>query len=136
MKPLPLSDHALVIRTDFSNQAAWDAIKAIIARPVDGFYAYVHYVDDPEYDRLTREQLLELFRNYNQTYAMVVDDVTVSSSDYPILIVDMFEGSGAEFRAIPSTIQSVENNLSIANMDFEDFANAVDETGVFRGFPY
>jgi len=27
------------------------------------------------------------------------------------------------------------DNLSIANMDFEEFANAVDEHGEFRGFP-
>jgi hypothetical protein len=30
---------------------------------------------------------------------------------------------------------SVENNLSLANMDFEEFANAVDVDGLFRGFP-
>jgi hypothetical protein len=41
---------------------------------------------------------------------------------------------GREFRAIPTAVQSIENNLSIANMDFEDFAEAVDEDGVFRGF--
>jgi hypothetical protein len=29
---------------------------------------------------------------------------------------------------------SVENNLSIANMDFIDFAESVDEDGIFRGF--
>jgi hypothetical protein len=28
----------------------------------------------------------------------------------------------------------VENNLSIANMGFEEFANAVDKDGIFRGF--
>lgn len=28
----------------------------------------------------------------------------------------------------------VENNLSLANMGFEEFADAVDEDGVFRGF--
>jgi hypothetical protein len=28
----------------------------------------------------------------------------------------------------------VENNLSIANMVFAEFAGAVDEDGVFRGF--
>jgi hypothetical protein len=28
----------------------------------------------------------------------------------------------------------VENNLSLANMDWEDFAATVDEDGVFRGF--
>jgi hypothetical protein len=31
-------------------------------------------------------------------------------------------------------IQSIQNNLSIANMDFEEFANSVDDDGVFRGF--
>jgi hypothetical protein len=28
----------------------------------------------------------------------------------------------------------VENNLTIANMDFDDFAGAVQADGVFRGF--
>ena len=41
---------------------------------------------------------------------------------------------GATFRCVPSAVQAVENNLSIANMDFEEFAGAVDEDGVFRGF--
>jgi hypothetical protein len=35
---------------------------------------------------------------------------------------------------IPSQIQGIENNLSIGNMVFEEFATAVDERGVFRGF--
>jgi uncharacterized protein DUF6924 len=30
---------------------------------------------------------------------------------------------------------SVENNLSIANMDFDEFADAVDQDGVYRRFP-
>jgi hypothetical protein len=30
---------------------------------------------------------------------------------------------------------SVENNLALSNMDFEEFATAVDGDGVFRGFP-
>jgi len=30
---------------------------------------------------------------------------------------------------------SVENNLSISNMDFSDFADSADADGVFRGFP-
>jgi hypothetical protein len=28
----------------------------------------------------------------------------------------------------------IENNLSIANMDFEEFGNAVGKDGIFRGF--
>lgn len=57
------------------------------------------------------------------------------SETSPLLILDLYDGSGREFRAIPSQIQSIENNLSIANMDFEEFAESVDEDGVFRGFP-
>jgi hypothetical protein len=30
---------------------------------------------------------------------------------------------------------AVENNLSIANMDYDEFAAAVDEDGIFRDFP-
>jgi hypothetical protein len=29
----------------------------------------------------------------------------------------------------------IENNLSIANMDFEAFAENADPDGIFRGFP-
>ena len=47
----------------------------------------------------------------------------------------MYDEPGRTFRVIPSEMWSVENNLSIANMDFAEFADAVDEDGVFRGFP-
>ena len=39
------------------------------------------------------------------------------------------------FRALPSVIHSVENNLSLANMDFEHFVGSVGSDGIFRGFP-
>jgi hypothetical protein len=53
---------------------------------------------------------------------------------YVELVVDLFEEPGRTFRAVPSAIQSIENNLSIANMDFWEFADNVDAAGVFRGF--
>jgi hypothetical protein len=49
--------------------------------------------------------------------------------------VDLYTEPECEFRAIPSQIQGIENNLSIANMDFAEFTDSVDEDGVFRGFP-
>jgi hypothetical protein len=49
--------------------------------------------------------------------------------------MDLCNRRGRTFRAIPSQIQGIENNLSIANMDFYEFADWVDEDGVFRGFP-
>jgi hypothetical protein len=67
-------------------------------------------------------------------FLMVVDDLTIRSPEHPILVVDLGREPGREFRAAPAAVQSIENNLSIANMDFAEFADAVDEDGVFRGF--
>ncbi|MFI5991827.1 DUF6924 domain-containing protein [Streptomyces sp. NPDC051362] len=44
---------------------------------------------------------------------------------------------GRGVRVVAAQLWSIENNLSGANMDFEDFEDfvgAVDEDGVFRGF--
>ena len=38
------------------------------------------------------------------------------------------------FRCIPAELWSIENNLNIANMDWEEFAEAVGADGIFRGF--
>ena len=137
MNQLPQTENPLVLRTDFSNQATWEAIHVAIQKPVGlfRFHANVEFLDEIEYANITKEQLIGLLpANYNHTFIILADQTAMSQLDHPLLIVDLFEGSGNEFRAIPSQIQSIENNLSIANMDFEDFAEAVDENGVFRGF--
>jgi hypothetical protein len=96
----------------------------------------VDFLDDVEYRDITKGQLLGLVpENYSHMFIIVVDRTASSSPDFPLLIVDLYDGSGREFRAIPSQIQAIENNLSIANMDFEEFADSVDDDGVFRGFP-
>ena len=58
----------------------------------------------------------------------------MAEPDHPLLVLDTRIEPGRSFRALPSQVQSIENNLSIANMDWEDFAGAVDADGVFRGF--
>jgi hypothetical protein len=136
MRQIPETENPLVLRTDFSNQTAWEAICKTIREPIDGFYAYVEFVDEAEYAGLTKAQLLALIPDdYAQSFIIIADQSAISQPDHPLLIIDLYEGSGEEFRAIPSQIQAIENNLSIANMDFEEFAEAVDEKGVFRGFP-
>ncbi len=138
MKPIPQTENPLVLRTDFSNPAAWQNIRATILEPVSefGFLANVEFVDNPEYCDLTKDQLLELIpQNYNHSFIILADQTTHTASDHPLLVINLYEKSGCEFRAEPEQIQSIENNLSIANMDFEDFANSLAEDGVFRGFP-
>jgi len=134
--PLPESDLAIIIRSDYSDDAVWNEIRRMIATPVDGFEAYVAYAEDPSYAALTSPQVVELYSEAGLSYAIVVDSRTISDPEHPLLIIDIFDDAHPEFRAIPMAIQSVENNLSIANMDFDEFANAADGDGVFRNFRF
>ena len=129
---------ALVIRTDFSDQRTWDALRGAIAAPVGdfGFLADVEFVDDRKHAGRGTRQLLESFpEDGAQGFVIVADSTTMSQPEHPLLIVDLHTERGREFRAIPSAIQAIENNLSLANMDFAEFADSVDADGVFRGFP-
>ena len=95
----------------------------------------MEFREDDEFRDLCKEDLLpRVPAGYRLSFLFVADREAVSNPEFPILVVDLRRERGRGFRAIPSTIQSIENNLSIANMDFFEFANAVDEDGVFRGF--
>ncbi len=110
-------------------------ICAAIQEPVGEFRAYVKFLNDPQYDGLSPEQILPLIPEpSNRTFIFIVDDVTISQSEHPVLVMDLYDEPGRTFRVIPSEMWGVENNLSISNMDFEEFAESVDEHGVFRGF--
>ena len=133
-------DRARMIRTDFSDAAVWDQVCQRVSEPQgpDGFVAFVRYISDPGYRDLSLPALLELLRSRSDyEFCFVVDSHCVEQSHHPILVIDLGDDGAAgttTFRAVPSAIQSIENNLSIANMDFDEFAAAVDSDGVFRGF--
>lgn len=133
MKLLPKTENALVLRTDFSDDAAWRAVCAAIRQPVDGFQAYVEFVDAPAYANLGPEQAAEcLPPEWEHSFLMLVDAETLSHPEHPVLVVDLLEEPGRTFRAFPSALVTVENNLSIANADFVDYAESVDADGIYR----
>ena len=136
MKQLPKTQNAPVLRTDFSNDAAWEAILLEIQQPIDGFYANVDLIDDRDFAGVDKQALLDVIpETLGHSFIIVADGVAMSNPEHPLLVVDLFAQRGREFRAEPSQIQSIENNLSIANMDFAEFADNCDPEGVFRGFP-
>ena len=138
MKQIPDTENAPVLRTDFSDRVAWEEICIEIQRPVGlfRFVAYVDFIDDLQYAAITRDQLLKLIpTGYNHSFIVVVDRMAVSNPEHPLLVIDLFDDAHQEFRALPSQIQSIENNLSIGNMDFEDFMIALESDQIFRGFP-
>ncbi|WP_345579736.1 DUF6192 family protein [Nonomuraea rosea] len=54
--------------------------------------------------------------------------------EMPLLLVDLGVERGRQMRVIATELYSIEANLSIGNMDFAEFANAMDGDGIFRGF--
>ena len=133
MKRLPATEDSLVLRTDFSDDAVWDSVCAAISAPVGEFQAQLSCVSDIAYDGLTVERLLKL-KHGDHGFVFIVDSVAITDPEMPVLVVDLEDEPGRTFRVVPSQMWSVENNLSLANMEFSEFADAVDQTGVFRGF--
>jgi hypothetical protein len=133
---LPDTENALVLRTDFTDDGAWQSVCAEIEKPQGDFQAYVEFVSDKRFEGATVEQLLALQPNSNyRSFMFVVDGVTIASPDRAILVIDLTDEPGRTFRVAPSEMWGVEHNLSLANLDFRDFAESAGNDGIFRGFP-
>jgi hypothetical protein len=135
MNNIPETENALVLRTDFSDDNTWKSICAAIRKPVGKYQAQVDFVSDPAFSCLGTEQILSLIpKNSNHRFIFIVDREALSHPDHPILVVDLLTEPGRTFRVIPAAMWGVENNLSLANMDFAEFADSTDPDGVFRDF--
>lgn len=156
MKPLPGSEKPLLVRTDFSNDEAWQAIcsnvgappsevrgamdqllelNAMMGLPDEGADGFVDPVDDSAYAKAEPAALIgALPTEHGAACLFVADQLTMTHADHPLLVVDLMIERGRTFRTIPSEVWAIDSNLSICNMDWEDFADHVDAEGVFRGF--
>jgi len=134
---LGFGDNAALVRVDYSSDHAWsELLEAVTTLSEDGFVPYLQFVDDAALNGLGTEGLrTSLAAGYGQFYVFVADGETFSSTQWSILVLDLHEGSTAQFRTTPSGVQSIDNNLSIANMDFAEFARQAElQGGLFRGF--
>ena len=139
MRFLPATRNPLVVRTVYESPDIWDTICELIRAPqyeaTYTFFAHVNFLDDADIRDLTSEDLLvRVPKDYVHSVLFVVDTVAARSPEFPILVVDLHRQRGRTFRAIPSQIRAIENNLSLANMDFAEFADNAGADGVFRGF--
>ena len=133
-----LSDEAeggYLIRTDFSDDAAWQATLAAVVARYGIFLGSFHVVDDAANASASKEEIVRrLGPGFDHSYIFLVDSVTLAHPERPVLVVDLYDRPLREFRAIPAEVGAIQINLSLANMDFEDFAGAADPDGIFRGF--
>jgi hypothetical protein len=105
-----------VIRTDFTDEAAWKKIKRdVTATNTMGFFANVRFVNEKQYSGLTGQELLQNFPNPNEYGCIfVADAITMSTMEHHLLVLDPSNPTGKIFRVIPSEAWGVENNLSLA----------------------
>ncbi|MFT7841842.1 hypothetical protein Q5530_37380 [Saccharothrix sp. BKS2] len=126
-------DTTLLVRTDFSDEDTWHALLEIVTDPwVEGSSANLRVLDDPAYRDAPAEQLTADAPEWSMVF--IADREALTHPEHPLLVVHTTDEGRERLRVVPRELWSVENNISISNMDWEDFADAVDEDGVFRGF--
>ena len=139
-----------LLRTDFTDAAAWELIVAAVTAPVDfgseasedddglgeeGDYApNITPIADPAFEGVTGEALGAAWTRDEVGYMLLADQASMTDgTDLTIVYVDLYDEPGRTFRCVVGEVASIEANLSIANMDFE-VADSIGRDGVFRGF--
>lgn len=136
---LPSYESSLLIRTDFSNDVAWENICKLVQEPQtdDKFSARVECINEKAYERLEPAGIRSVLPSHSgHGFVFLVDTGAIARCDHPILVVDLQRDTPRTFRVVPTQAWAVENNLSLANIDFDEFMVACDQDGVFRGFPH
>jgi hypothetical protein len=141
MVDLPDARGTPVVRADFSDDDVWERLKEEISSPTaDGFLAGVEFIEERALSGADEAAIVAEYprcypRQYQHPVLFVIDAVAVSRPEHPLLVINLNERDDAgPFRTLPRQVQSIENNLSLANMGFFEFARAVGSDGVFRGF--
>lgn len=148
-----------LVRTDFSDDAAWARIVTELTKETsfddsgeDGYAAHLDPIDDPAFEGVSAAALAAQWDRAREVsgYVLLADAesmrqhasgeaVTVEYMDLtptPEVTDEFGWVYGRAFRCVLDEVASIEANLSIANMDFEEFADEADENGgVFTGFP-
>jgi hypothetical protein len=130
----------LLVRTDYSDDQAWNAAlsAATAVYDTDDFErigALLRPVESPALSNLTPEELVTLAREGYLSQIAVADAQTMR--DQTVLLVDFNERNGQAgrtFRSIPHEVEPIVANLSLANMDFAEFADKTNPDGIFCGF--
>ncbi|MEV0698067.1 hypothetical protein AB0I53_09120 [Saccharopolyspora sp. NPDC050389] len=139
MKPFPTWDrnsYKLLVRTDFSDDDLWRDVLRKMQGPTaeDGFTADYLTVNDLAYAGLAKEQIYEL-TDPERGEIFVVDKVTITHPEHPVWVVNVSDvAERFDFRCLPVQAVSIENNVSTGNLDLEEYYDATDSDGVFRGF--
>ncbi|MFG2723405.1 DUF6924 domain-containing protein [Streptomyces sp. NPDC048416] len=128
---------SLVLRTDFGDEGAWNTLQAALDAAAE--YPHATCVSDPRFAEAGVPALLleeaAADENDRVIHIFLADAATMKDPNHPLLAVDLSDDDpGRTFRVPVQWFAEVSANLSIGNMDFAEFADAVDGSGTYRGF--
>lgn len=137
-----LPNASVLIRTDYTDNNGWADVATAVQAPSspDGFAANLILVNDAVWDSISVEDLLDEIADVSMSYVFLADTETIGHPEHPVLAINASATvrrgmeQGRTVRVIPSAMWSIENNLSIANLDFADYVENADPDGIFRGF--
>jgi hypothetical protein len=146
----------VVVRTHFGDDEAWQAVLAAAAeswgdeedQEDEGFESTTYPVDDPTLAGVAVDQVRDTLASIDEYLSVVfiADEETMRHPRHPLLAVNLDdepnhldeEGSafGRQFRIVPRQASGVHVNLTLANMDFTDWAETAKSRpdGVFDDF--
>lgn len=125
---------SFLVRIHFADETAWAAASAAAAaESADGFRAYVSIVDDSRWEGVSVADLRVAALAGEHAAVLFIADEEAQHGEFPIQIVDLLETAHPPFRCLARELWAVDNNLNLANMDWEEFAGATDLNGVYRG---
>lgn len=135
---VPGSTSSLMVRTDFTDPGAWDRLQSILlSENGEGFRAYVEFIDEHANDGATWRELRDATRatSAHASVLFIADHSAHVEPDNPIQVVDLSIESRQPFRCIARELWAIDNNLNLANMDWEEFAALTGPDGIYRGLP-
>ena len=136
--PEPPEYTVLVVRTDFSDDAAFDAACDLISTgECEGYLPDVMTFEDRRLEGSSADEVYQLAVDTEIEYLFIADERTMADPEHPLLVLDVDcdeERPGRTFRTLPAQVCGIDANLGISNMDYCEFADNVDPDGVFRGF--
>jgi hypothetical protein len=134
--PQPDDLTSLVLRTDFADDAAWDALRAAADALDCGPHAT--WVSDPRFAEVGIPELMHEDNAADEdeqlTYVFLADATALAGSEHRLLALDLYDEPGRTVRVPLARFPDISANLAIANLDFADYADCADATGTFRGF--
>lgn len=91
MLSLPSSESSLLVRTDFTDDAAWQRVRsAALAESVDGFRGYVTVIDDRAYDGASWADVCQAATAGGEHAAVLfIADHSALGEDHPIQVLDL-----------------------------------------------